>query len=406
MLHVKTPEEVLALIETEFAPVAGTELVSLTAAMGRVLAEDIAATEYVPDFDRSTVDGYAVRARDTFGCTDSIPAILPLQGEVLMGEGAEFDLNPEECVAVPTGGALPKGADSVVMVEYTEDYGDGTIGISKSAAPGQNMIFRGDDVFPGKVILKKGRVLSCQDIGALAAIGRVQVPVVKKITVGVISTGDELVPPEVTPGPGQVRDVNSPMLEAMLGAFGVQVINYGIVIDNEALLTEKVTKAAAECDAVLLSGGSSVGVKDAACRIIESMGSLLLHGIAIKPGKPTIIGKAGVKPLVGLPGHPVAAYFVTKLFILPLLGRLMGRVQENYTTTAKITESVSANHGRAQYHCCRLERRNGELYAYPIRGKSGLITTLAGSDGYFCIDRDCEGLPQDAEIQVTVSSGD
>ena len=406
MLHVKTPEEVLALIETEFAPVAGTELVSLTAAMGRVLAEDIAATEYVPDFDRSTVDGYAVRARDTFGCTDSIPAILPLQGEVLMGEGAEFDLNPEECVAVPTGGALPKGADSVVMVEYTEDYGDGTIGISKSAAPGQNMIFRGDDVFPGKVILKKGRVLSCQDIGALAAIGRVQVPVVKKITVGVISTGDELVPPEVVPGPGQVRDVNSPMLEAMLGAFGVQVINYGIVIDNEALLTEKVTKAAAECDAVLLSGGSSVGVKDAACRIIESMGSLLLHGIAIKPGKPTIIGKAGVKPLVGLPGHPVAAYFVTKLFILPLLGRLMGRVQENYTTTAKITESVSANHGRAQYHCCRLERRNGELYAYPIRGKSGLITTLAGSDGYFCIDRDCEGLPRDAEIQVTVSSGD
>ena len=406
MLHVKTPEEVLALIETEFVPVAGMELVSLTAAMGRVLAEDIAATEYVPDFDRSTVDGFAVRARDTFGCTDSIPAILPLQGEVLMGEGAEFELNPEECVAVPTGGALPKGADSVVMVEYTEDYGDGTIGISKSAAPGQNMIFRGDDVFPGKVILKKGRVLSCQDIGALAAIGRVQVPVVKKITVGVISTGDELVPPEVTPGPGQVRDVNSPMLEAMLGAFGVQVINYGIVIDNEALLTEKVTIAAAECDAVLLSGGSSVGVKDAACRIIESMGSLLLHGIAIKPGKPTIIGKAGLKPLVGLPGHPVAAYFVTKLFILPLLGRLMGRVQENYTTTAKITESVSANHGRAQYHCCRLERRNGELYAYPIRGKSGLITTLAGADGYFCIDRDCEGLPRDAEIQVTVSSGD
>ena len=406
MLHVKTPEEFLALIETEFAPVAGMERVSLTAAMGRVLAEDIAATEYVPDFDRSTVDGFAVRARDTFGCSDAIPAILPLQGEVLMGEGAQFRLNPEECVAVPTGGAVPEGADSVVMLEYTEDYGDGTIGVSKPSAPGQNMIFRGDDVYPGKVILQKGRVLSCQDIGALAAIGRIEVPVVKRITVGVISTGDELVPPEVIPGPGQVRDVNSPMLEAILGAFGVQVINYGIVIDNEALLTEKVTKAVAECDAVLLSGGSSVGIKDAACRIIESMGSLLLHGIAIKPGKPTIIGKAGVKPLVGLPGHPVAAYFVTKLFVLPLLGRLMGRVQENYTVTAKITESVSANHGRAQYHCCRLERRNGELYAYPIRGKSGLITTLAGADGYFCIDRDCEGLPQNAEIQVTVSSGD
>ena len=406
MLHVKTPEEVLALIETEFAPVAPMELVSLSAAVGRVLAEDIAATEYVPDFNRSTVDGYAVRARDTFGCTDAIPAILPVQGEIFMGEGADFTLNPEECAAVPTGGAVPDGADSVVMVEYTEDYGDGTVGISKAAAPGQNMIFRGDDVYPGKVILKKGRVLSSQDIGALAAIGRVWVPVVKKLTVGILSTGDELVPPEVMPGPGQVRDVNGPLLEAMLTAFGVNVIHYGIVIDDEAKLTAVVTKAAAECDAVLMSGGSSVGVKDAACRIISSMGTLLLHGIAIKPGKPTIIGKAGVKPLVGLPGHPVAAYFVTKLFILPLLARLMDKTITNYTVTAKVTESISANHGRAQYHCCRLEHRADGLYAYPIRGKSGLITTLAGADGYFCISRDCEGLPQGAEIQVTVSSGD
>ena len=402
MLHVKTPEEVLALIESEFAPLGAAETVSLTAAMGRVLAEDIAATEYVPDFDRSTVDGYAVRARDTFGCTDAIPAILPLQGEVLMGEGAQFPLNPEECVAVPTGGAVPKGADSVVMVEYTEDYGDGTIGISKSAAPGQNMIFRGDDVFPGKVVLEQGRVLSSQDIGALAAIGRVQVPVAKNLKIGVISTGDELVPPEQTPGPGQVRDVNSPMLEAMLTAFGAEVINYGIVVDDEALLSGKVHKAVAECDAVLLSGGSSVGVKDAACRIIESMGSLLMHGIAIKPGKPTILGKTGAKPLVGLPGHPVAAYFITKIFILPLLCRLTGRKQESYTTTARVTESISANHGRAQVHCCRLESRDGELWASPIRGKSGLITTLAGADGYFVIDRDCEGLPQGAQVQVFV----
>ena len=406
MLHVKTPEEVLALIESEFEAVAETELVSLSAAMGRVLAQDIAATGYVPDFDRSTVDGFAVRARDTFGCSDAIPAILPLQGEVFMGEGAEFQLNPEECVAVPTGGAIPKGADSVVMVEFTEDYGDGTIGIAKSVAPGQNMIFRGDDVHPGKVILQKGRVLSSQDIGALAAIGQVQVPVRKKLTVGILSTGDELVPPEVTPKAGQVRNVNGPMLEAMLGVFGMNTINYGIIIDDEALLSETVTKAVAECDAVLLSGGSSVGVKDAACRIIESMGSLLLHGIAIKPGKPTILGKAGVKPLVGLPGHPVAAYFITKLFVLPLLSRLQGRNQEVYTTTARVTESIGANHGRAQYQCCRLERKDGQLYASPIRGKSGLITTLAGADGYFCIDRDCEGLPKHAEIQVTVTMGD
>lgn len=406
MLSVKTPEEVLDLIKNEFAPVAKAEIVSLASAMGRVLAEDIMAEEYVPDFNRSTVDGYAVRARDTFGCTEAIPAIVPLQGEVLMGQGAAFVLSSGCCAAVPTGGAVPEGADSVVMLEYTEDYGDGTIGILKSAAPGQNMIFRGDDVYPGKVILQKGRRLSSQDIGALAAIGRVQVPVIKKLTVGVLSTGDELVPPEVSPGPGQIRDVNSPMLEALLTSFGVDVIRYGIVVDDENLLRETVEKAADQCDAVLLSGGSSVGVKDAACRIIETIGTLLLHGIAIKPGKPTILGKAGHKALVGLPGHPVAAYFITKLFVLPLLSQLMGRTEGSYTTTARITESISANHGRAQYHCCRLEQKDDVLYAIPIRGKSGLITTLAGTDGYFCIDRDCEGLPQFAEIQVSVTQGD
>ena len=406
MLYVKTPEEVLAMIESEFAPLGQTETVPLSDAMGRILAEDVAAREYVPDFDRSTVDGFALRASDTFGCSDAIPAILPLQATVLMGQGADFSLDEGACVAVPTGGAVPRDADSVVMLEYTEDYGDGTIGVAKPAAPGMNMIFRGDDVYPGKVILHKGRVLSSADIGALAAIGQVRVKVATKLTVGVISTGDELVPPEAQPGPGQVRDVNSPMLEAMLTAFGCRVINYGIVIDDEALLSDKVKKAIADCDAVLLSGGSSVGVKDAACRIIESVGTLLLHGIAIKPGKPTILGKAGEKPIVGLPGHPVAAYFITKLFVQPLLGRLTGRDMTAYTVTAKVAESISANHGRAQYHCCRLTKLDGQLYAQPIRGKSGLITTLAGADGYFCIDRDCEEQPKSPEIQESLTGGE
>ncbi len=407
MLHVKTPEEVLALIKTEFVPLERpAEIVSFSRAIGRVLAEDVVATEYVPDFNRSTVDGYAVRAQDTFGCTESISAILPLVGEILMGEDAAAPLSAGNCMAVPTGGSVPDGADGVVMLEYTEDYSDGTIGISKAAVPGQNMIFRGDDVYPGKVILQKGRVLSSQDIGAMAAIGSVQVPVMKHLTVGVISTGDELVPPEVKPAVGQIRDVNSPMLEAMLTVFGADVINYGIVRDEEALLSARVAQAIEECDAVILSGGSSVGVKDAACRIIESMGELLLHGIAIKPGKPTILGKAGNKPLVGLPGHPVAAYFIAKLFVLPLLAQLMDRTLKNYTTTATLAESISANHGRAQYHCCRLKQQDGEWIAEPIRGKSGLITTLAGADGYFCIDRNCEGLAKGAQIQVTICLGD
>jgi molybdopterin molybdotransferase len=268
------------------------------------------------------------------------------------------------------------------------------------------MIFRGDDVYPGKPILHKGRVISSQDIGALAAIGRVEVPVVKPLTVGVISTGDELVPPEVRPGPGQVRDVNSPMLEAILRSFGANTIHYGIVVDDEEKLSAVVAQAVSQCDAVLLSGGSSVGVKDAACRIIQSMGQLLLHGIAMKPGKPTILGKAGQKPLVGLPGHPVAAYFITHLFVRPLMAKLSGQTLRCFEASAKLSESVEANHGRAQYTGVFLEKRGSELIAHPIRGKSGLITTLAGSDGYFCIPRDCEGLPAGTFVQVTLYSVD
>ena len=400
MLEVKTPEEVLRLIEKEFKPLGQTESVPLSAALGRVLAEPITAQEYVPDFDRSTVDGYACRAADTFGCSDAIPAILNLAGEVLMGQGADFALSRDSCIYVPTGGAIPKGADCAVMLEYTEDYGDGTVGIMKPGAPGMNLIFRGDDVFPGKEILPAGRVLTAQDIGALAAIGRISVPVARRVKVGVISTGDELVPPNKTPGPGQVRDVNAPLLTAMLEAFGAEAVSYGIVVDDEALLRRKMQDAARDCDAVILSGGSSVGVKDAACRIIESMGELLLHGIAIKPGKPTILGKTGNKPLIGLPGHPVAACFVAQLFVLPLLGRLMGRKREEYTVTAELTESLGANHGREQINACHLRREGGKLMAAPIRSKSGLITQLAGADGYFIISRDCEGLPKGAQVHV------
>ena len=400
MLEVKTPEEVLRLIEKEFKPLGQTESVPLSAAMGRVLSEPITAQEYVPDFDRSTVDGYACRAADTFGCSDAIPAILNLAGEVLMGQGADFALSRDSCVYVPTGGAIPKGADCAVMLEYTEDYGDSTVGIMKPGAPGMNLIFRGDDVFPGKEILPAGRVLTAQDIGALAAIGRISVPVARRVKVGVISTGDELVPPNKTPGPGQVRDVNAPLLTAMLEAFGAEAVSYGIVVDDEALLRRKMQDAARDCDAVILSGGSSVGVKDAACRIIESMGELLLHGIAIKPGKPTILGKAESKPLIGLPGHPVAACFVAQLFVLPLLGRLMGRKREEYTVTAELTESLGANHGREQINACHLRREGGKLMAAPIRSKSGLITQLAGADGYFIISRDCEGLPKGAQVHV------
>ena len=405
MLQVKTPEEVLCLIHDKFRPVSElAESVPLTAAAGRTLSEDIIAEEYVPDFNRSTVDGYAVRAADTFGCSDAIPAILSLQGEIRMGEDAGFALLRENCAYVPTGGALPEGADCAVMLEYTEDYGDGTIGILKPGAPGMNVIFRGDDVYPGKIVLQAGRVLSAQDIGALAAIGRTVVPVQRKLKIGVISTGDELVPPGQKPLPGQVRDVNTALLSALLTEQGAEVHSYGIIVDDEDLLRETVTRAVQECDAVLLSGGSSVGVKDASCRIIESLGELLLHGIALKPGKPTIMGRAGNKPLVGLPGHPVAAFVVARLFMVPLLDRLAGRERPLWSVTAELSESVGANHGRAQVNPCRLLRQDGRVLALPIRSKSGLITQLAGADGFFCIERDCEGLPKGAPVQVYLNA--
>ena len=398
MLNVLTPAEVLELIEKEFSPLELWEEVFFEDAVGRVLFEDVAAEEYVPDFNRSTVDGYALRAADSFGCSEAIPAQLPLQKEILMGRQADFTLDKGSCCYVPTGGALPEGADCVVMLEYSEDYGDGTIGIMKSGAPGLNMILRGDDVYPGKIVLNKGRLLRSGDIGAFAAIGQTEVKVSKKPVVGIISTGDELVPPSQAPAPGQMRDVNSSALSALMRENGARVISFGIVKDEPELLRAAVSGALPLCDVVLISGGSSVGLKDATHDIIESLGTLLLHGIAVKPGKPTILGKSGDKAIFGLPGHPAAAYFVAKTFVLPLLFRLSGRETEALAVKAVLGERVGANHGRAQYNAVKL--KNG--IASPIRSKSGLITQLAGADGYMCISRDCEGLEKGSEIEVYI----
>ena len=408
MLNVKTPDEALEIIRTAFVPLdRPAETVPLAAALGRVLARDVTADAWVPDFHRSTVDGYAVRASDTFGCSDALPAQLVLSGEVRMGEGAGLILAPGHCAAVPTGGEVPRGADAVQMLELCEDYGDGTIGVLKSVAPGHNMIFRGDDVKPGDRVLPAGRRLEPQDIGALAALGAVSVPVAPRLRIGVISTGDELVPPEDSPAAGQVRDVNGPLVCALLEQAGALPRFYGIVPDQEDRLKQTVERALAEQDAVILSGGSSVGEKDAACRVMSALGEVLFHGIAMKPGKPTLLGKtASGRAMVGLPGHPVAALFTTQLFVRALLARLEGRALRRRQVTARLTEAVSANHGRAQYNGAILRQGPEGLEALPIRGKSGLITTLAGSDGYFCIPRDCEGFPAGAQIPVHLFTAD
>ena len=401
MLNAITLAEALDLAEAAFAPLGHVEQVPLDLALGRTLARDVVAAEHVPDFDRSAVDGYALLARDTFGCSDAIPAMLTLRGQVAMGREAGFALGPGDCGAVPTGGALPRGADAVAMLEYVEDYGDGLVGVMRPVAPGENLIFRGDDVSPGQAVYARGRVLHPQDIGALAALGVAEVSVAARPRVAVISTGDELVAPHERPGPGQVRDVNGPLLTAQLRAMGAEPRFYGAAADEEPLLQEAVARALGECDAVILSGGSSVGAKDAAARVISSFGPVLFHGLAMKPGKPTLLGRRGNQPLVGLPGHPVAAFFVTELFVRPLLDRLMGRRTARPQVAARLTENVSANHGRALYCACRLRRGDGGLWAEPIRTKSGLITALAAADGYFCVERDREGLLQGTEVSVS-----
>ena len=400
MLLVLTPEEALGLIKEKFSPLPKKEWVSLFRASGRVLAADITASEYVPGFDRSTVDGYALRASDCFGCSEAIPALLTLSRSIAMGEDAGTELAPGCCAYVPTGAALPPGADAVAMIEYCEDFGDGTIGITKPVAPGENLIFKGDDVYPGKAVLPAGRMLSAKDIGSLAAMGIMQVEVFAKPLVGIISTGDELVGADETPAEGQVRDINSLMLAALAEEMGAEVRLFGIVKDDEALLTSVLDAALAQCDCVLISGGSSVGAKDATGKIIERRGELLFHGIAMKPGKPTILGISEGKPIFGLPGHPGAAWFVSQIFVRAALDALMGRKLRPLTLRARLTESVSANHGRAQYGGASLFKQDGEWYATPIRSKSGLISSLCSADGFFCIPRDSEGCAAGEEIEL------
>ena len=404
MLTVKSPEEALAIICARFLPVpAGAESVGLNDACGRILHAGVIAGEYVPGFDRSTVDGYAVISADTFGCSETIPAMLALTGEVLMGKSAQDNLRPGTCIAVSTGGDLPDGADAVVMLEHAEDYGGGLVGITSPVAPGNNIIFRGDDVSPGDMVLTGGTRLSPHDIGILAALGSSSVGVRRRPMAAIISTGDELVGTAVTPSRGQVRDVNTPLLMTQVRQFGADVRSYGIIQDDEGALSEAVTRASDDCDVVLISGGSSAGMRDLTARVIETMGEILFHGVAMKPGKPTILGDIGGKPVLGLPGHPVAAYFVTELFVGPLVGLLTGApvtTEKRRVLTASISEAISANHGRAEYIAVALE--NGDATARPIKGKSGLIASLAGTDGYISIPRDCEGIAKGAQVSVTL----
>ena len=402
MLNVKTPEEVMEIISKEFSPLDLSETVDISDSLGRVLSEDVKGNEYVPGFNRSSVDGYAIKAKDSFGCTESIPAILRLAAEVEMGKEFTETLPKASCVYVPTGGKVPDGADGVVMIEYTEKFSADEVAVIKPIAPGENLVYRGDDCKPGQSVAKAGTEVKAQHIGVFASLGIRSVSVAKKITAGIISTGDELVGIEETPGDGQVRDVNSYMLAALCRENGCEIVNYGFCRDDEQLLRSLVKKAVSECDMVLISGGSSVGQKDATARIIEEYGPLLFHGIAMKPGKPTIFGKYGNKPIVGLPGHPGASFFVSTIFVKPLISRLTGRADRDWAVTAKIKEAIPANQGRTVYIGVKLSCEGDVLYAAPVQSKSGLVSSLANSDAFVCVPRDCEGYAKGTEVKAYV----
>ncbi len=397
MLKVVSTETADEIIENSFSSYAvTTERVGIEKLCGRILARDILSQENVPSFDRVTVDGYAVLSSDTFGCSESMPAQLEVLGEILMGDEAKQSITTGQCVKISTGGMLPEGADSAVMVENTEEAFDGSCLVYKAVSPFENVTKKGDDVKIGDRVLEKGTCLSSKHIGVLASLGVTEAECFKKIRVGIISSGDEVVSIENTPAPGQVRDVNSHILCALCLEAGCECIKYGIVTDNYEKLYTTVKKALSECDIILLSGGSSAGARDMTVKVIGELGRVLLHGIAMKPGKPTIVGEIEGKAVFGLPGHPAAAYFTALRFVVPLIKRLYG-INDKVRTVIAVTDvNISSNHGREEFIPVKLT----DGVAQPIFRKSGVISLLCEADGYIVVDRNKEGLKAGEAVEV------
>ncbi len=397
MLKVVSVQTALEIIKENFSDIPiPTETVSLENSLSRVLAEDIISKENIPAFDRSTVDGYAVKASDTYGSSESIPSQLDIVGEILMGEKAEDVISDGQCIKISTGGMLPEGADSVAMVENTDSsFGDICL-IYKSVSPFENVNRKGDDIKESSLVFSKGRTITSRETGTLAALGINEVKVFGKPKVGIISTGDEIVPVDSELTFGKIRDINSHILSALMKENGCESTVYGIVRDEYEDILSAMKKAVSENDIVLISGGSSAGARDMTVDIISTLGEVYLHGIAMKPGKPTIVGKIDGKAVFGLPGHPTAGYFVTLRFVKPLIDMMLCRKDNTKTFKAKILHNVSSNHGREEILCIKLTEEG----ALPIYGKSGVISLLSESEGYIIIDRNCEGLKSGDETEI------
>ena len=402
-LKVLDVEQVLGLRQ-RFQPVP-SEDVLLEAAGGRILAEDVHAAGNLPGFARSTVDGYAVRAASTFGASESSPALFMVVGAVGMGETPQMAVAAGEAVRIATGGMLPSGADGVVMLEYAESLDDSGIEVVRSVAPGQNLIAAGEDFESGARIAAAGRRLRPQDAGVLAAFGRTRVKAFRQPVVGIISTGDEIVPAEATPGPAQIRDVNRYTLAGLVAQAGAVPVAFGIVRDEFQSLHAACRRALEQCDMVLISGGSSVGARDYSVEVVSSFAGaeLLVHGIAIRPGKPTILAKAFGKALWGLPGHVVSSMIVFSRIVRPVLlhvGGLAAPTAEDIRIPARLNRNVASAQGRTDFVRVRLLRGETEWRAEPVLGKSGLINTMVQSDGIIEIGKNIEGLDEGTIVEV------
>ena len=398
MLNVISLTEAVELIQAKLGnQELKTETVALDSSTGRILAEDIVAKENVPSFDRSTMDGFAVRASDTFGASTALPAMLQIKGEVLMGEETLLEIHPGECAVSPTGGMLPAGADAVVPVEHTDVRGDLCL-CYDSVAPLQNVNRKGDDVSEGQIVLKRGTKITPAAVGVLASLGFSSVSVLKKPKIAVISTGNEIVPVNVKIAFGKIRDVNSHLLLSLCSSYGCDCKSYGIIPDEKEEVKKALLSAAEENDVVLLSGGSSAGKADLTAEVISQLGKVHCHGIAVKPGKPTVLGEIGGKAVFGLPGHPAACWFMAELLVRKHIQSLCGQTAETVTTKAFLSENVSSNHGREELLCVRLEGQK----AFPLYAKSGVISQLSSADGFIIIPRDSEGLQKGSEITINL----
>ena len=399
-------------------PVLGREAVALDRADGRVLAREVAAREDIPQTDRAVMDGYALRAADTFGAGEANPAYLTRVAELEITASPDSDgleVGPGQCAAIVTGGCLPQGADAVVMVEHTRDMGHGTIEVRASVAPGEHLMERGEDARAGETALAAGRVLRPQEIGFLAALGQAEVEVAVRPRVGILSTGDELVDVGAEVRPGLVRDVNSYTLECLVRRAGALPARLGIVRDREPELRAALTAALAEHDVVLLSGGSSVGVRDLTLEVVGSLpkAEILAHGVAVSPGKPLILARVGGKTVWGLPGQVASAQVVMAVFVRPFLRLLMGDARaldrgQRVTTRARLSRNLASKAGREDYVRARLvpdpAEPDGLPLALPVPGKSGLLRTMLDADGLLCIPADKGGLFQGDEVDLWLFS--